>query len=112
MGSDDIESGQRGANFMGDFFGQVAEIKKVMEQVKANIDDLEKKQSKALTDVYGGAGACPLVRRRSDEPSRLRPSFAQLYRISHLVSAVPTADYKQEIEDLTDDTNAMAGRVS
>lgn len=75
MGSDDIESGQRGANFMGDFFGQVAEIKKVMEQVKANIEDLEKKQSKALTDVYGGA------------------------------------DYKQEIEDLTDDTNAMAGRV-
>ena len=120
MGSDDIESGQRGANFMGDFFGQVAEIKKVMEQVKANIEDLEKKQSKALTDVYGGAGACPLVRRRSDEPSRLRPSFsqhdattsfAQLYHVSHLGSAVPTADYKQEIEDLTDDTNAMAGRV-
>ena len=39
---------------MGDFFGQVADIKRTMENVKANIAELEDKQSKALTDVYGG----------------------------------------------------------
>ena len=76
IGSDDIESGNPGGTpFMGDFFGQVADIKRTMENVKANIAELEDKQSKALTDVYGGG------------------------------------DFKQEIEDLTDDTNAMSTRV-
>jgi t-SNARE complex subunit (syntaxin) len=76
IGSDDIEAGNPGgAPFMGDFFGQVADIKRTMENVRNNITELEDKQSKALTDVYGGG------------------------------------DFKQEIEDLTDDTNAMSTRV-
>eukprot|EP01043_Picozoa_sp_COSAG02_P078165 COSAG02_NODE_17462_length_1001_cov_1.584257_1_plen_169_part_01 len=60
---------------MGDFFGQVAEIKRTMENVKRNITELEEKQSKALTDVYGGG------------------------------------EFKQEIEDLTDDTNHLSTQV-
>ena len=60
---------------MGDFFGQVAEIKRTMENVKRNITELEEKQSKALTDVYGGG------------------------------------EFKQEIEDLTDDTNHLPTQV-
>jgi hypothetical protein len=56
MSGGDIESGASGATFMGDFFGQVASVKRTMEAVKANIRDLEDKQSKALTDVYGGSG--------------------------------------------------------
>ena len=76
IGSDDIEAGNPGgAPFMGDFFGQVAEIKRTMENVKANIVELEKKQSNALTDVYGGG------------------------------------EFKQEIEDLTDDTNHLSTQV-
>jgi len=55
MGSDDPEMGNAVAGgFMGDFFGQVAEIKKTMEAIKQNVADLGSKQAKALTDVYGG----------------------------------------------------------
>jgi hypothetical protein len=58
MGSD-VESGNvgAGANFMQDFFGQVADVKKQMEIVNTNIRELEEMQNKAITDVYGGQGA-------------------------------------------------------
>ena len=58
MSGGDIESGA-GNNFMTGFFEQVADIKRIMEQIKANIKALEDGQSKALTDVYGGAGMWP-----------------------------------------------------
>ena len=60
---------------MGDFFGQVAEIKLTIENANAKIAELEKKQDAALTDVYGGG------------------------------------EFKQEIEDLTNDTNHLSTQV-
>lgn len=74
MSGGDIESGA-GNNFMTGFFEQVADIKRIMEQIRANIKALEDGQSKALTDVYGGA------------------------------------EYKAEIEQLTDETNALATKI-
>ena len=54
----DLEAGPpAGGNFMQDFFNQVAAVKRDMETVNGNIKELEEKQNKAITDVYGGKGA-------------------------------------------------------
>ena len=56
MGGDVESAAPPAANFMQDFFNQVAGVKRDMETVHGNIKDLEEKQNKAITDVYGGKG--------------------------------------------------------
>ena len=67
MGGDVESAAPPAANFMQDFFNQVAGVKRDMETVHGNIRDLEEKQNKAITDVYGGKGApCEHVASESD----------------------------------------------
>jgi t-SNARE complex subunit (syntaxin) len=70
----DVESGNigdGGANFMQDFFGQVAGVKKQMEMVNTNIRELEEMQNKAITDVYGGQEFKQGIEEKSDDTNLL-----------------------------------------